>query len=83
MNGNVSASFGGMEHCVMNVSFSKSKLILTFIKTELYLILIVSDSGQQVIALGVMVGILIIIFYGVLLFRSIRKKRKLLKIDQK
>jgi hypothetical protein len=39
MNENVSASFGGMEHGVMNVSFSKNKLILIFIKTELYLIL--------------------------------------------
>ena len=42
-----------------------------------------SDSGKQVIALGVMLGVLVITFHGLVIFRSIRKKRKLAKTEPK
>ncbi|CAF1386593.1 unnamed protein product [Adineta steineri] len=46
------------------------------------LYLVVSNSGQQVIALGVLVFILLVFFYGMLLFRRIMKNRKLPKNEQ-
>ncbi len=45
--------------------------------------ILVSGSGTQIIALGVMLGVLIVVFHGLTLFRSIRKKQKLSKIASK
>lgn len=70
-HGCVSVNFGGMEHCVMNVNEGEIHDFKMY-----WFLLIVTNSGQQVVTLGVLLAILMVIFHGLALFRSIRRKRK-------
>ncbi len=79
MNGIVLVSFGGVEHIVMSVSWIIKISTWTF---GIYYV-IVTNGGIQVITLGVMLGVLIILFHGLAICRSIRKKRRQPKAEPK
>ncbi|CAF2049825.1 unnamed protein product [Rotaria magnacalcarata] len=74
VNGLANASFGGKELYVINVSY----IISLFFRHYVYCIhfRLESSSGKQVIALGVILGFMMIVIFGIRLHRYLKKRSK-------